>query len=88
MDHKIKAWPEYFKPVKAGIKNFEVRENDRNYAVGDILIIDEYDPETNTYTGDSCTRKITYILQNDSFVSAGFVVMGLEAPEIVFGEGD
>ena len=43
MKHELKILPEYFKPVKDGIKNFEIRKNDRNFQVGDTLILKEWD---------------------------------------------
>ena len=35
--HYIKILPEYFKAIESGEKTFEVRFNDRNYQVHDIL---------------------------------------------------
>ena len=45
MRHQLKTWPEYFKAVAAGTKTFEVRENDRNFKVGDVLELREWIPE-------------------------------------------
>lgn len=35
--HELKTLPEYFELVRKGIKNFEVRKNDRDFKVGDML---------------------------------------------------
>lgn len=35
--HELKIKPEYFRDVVRGIKTFEVRQNDRNFGVGDII---------------------------------------------------
>lgn len=38
-EHILKCWPEYFDAIKAGIKPFEVRRDDRGFQRGDILIL-------------------------------------------------
>jgi len=32
--------------MQLGLKRFELRKNDRNYQVGDVLELTEFDPET------------------------------------------
>lgn len=77
--HKLKTWPDYFNAVMNGSKNFEVRENDRGFEVGDYLLLEEWNPDTQTYTGAVCARQITYILEGGQFgVEPGYVVMGIE----------
>ena len=36
---EVKCLPEYFEAARVGIKPWELRYNDRNYAVGDLLIM-------------------------------------------------
>ena len=63
MKHFLKCWPEYFAEVKAGRKLFEIRVNDRGYAVGDTLCLEEYDPVGKVYTGDKIDGlEVTYLL--------------------------
>lgn len=76
--HELKTWPEYFRAVASGLKNFEVRKNDRDYKVGDILILQEFDPETNEYTGEYVGREVTYILGKPPFVPEGYVIMSID----------
>lgn len=45
MVHAVKAYPEYYESLAIGDKTFEVRKNDRPYAVGDILAVNEFIPE-------------------------------------------
>ena len=84
MKHELKCWPEYFQAVKSGIKPFELRKDDRGYAVGDILHLREYDPETEQYTGDEIDKIVTYILPTKLFGAIGegakYVIMGIPAP--------
>ena len=47
--HELKILPEYFKAQKAGKKNFEIRKNDRDYKVGDKLVLKEYDPKAKEF---------------------------------------
>lgn len=45
MLHDLKCWPEYFAAVLAGAKRCELRRDDtRRFAVGDRLILREWDP--------------------------------------------
>ena len=40
--HNLKTEPGYFASVKTGKKNFECRKDDRNYKVGDELLLQEW----------------------------------------------
>ena len=42
--HKLKLLPGFFKEVLLGNKNFEIRKNDRNFHVGDLVTLNEFDP--------------------------------------------
>lgn len=61
MTHEVKVWPEYFDAIKRGDKTFEIRRNDRDYQVGDTLILKEFDPIKRQYTGNSIKAQITYL---------------------------
>jgi ribosomal protein S17 len=58
-----KVWPEYFQKIVNGDKNFELRLNDFDCNMGDILILKEWDPKTKKYTGRIIEKKITYVIK-------------------------
>ncbi|SDI49742.1 DUF3850 domain-containing protein [Paenibacillus naphthalenovorans] len=72
--HELKTWPEYFELVVQRKKNFEVRRNDRDFKVGDLLWLREYSHESG-YTGRETGRFIAYILDNPDFVKEGYVIL-------------
>ena len=76
--HHLKTWPLYFESMVAGIKTFECRNNDRNFQVGDILILNEYESDTG-YTGRSIPRVVTYVMVGPRLgLAEGWCIMGLK----------
>lgn len=57
-----KVLPEYFAALKRREKTFELRKDDSDYQVGDMLRLCEFDGEK--YTGNVVMRQITYILRD------------------------
>lgn len=72
--HELKILPKYFSEVLGRVKNFEVRKNDRNYAVGDTLLLREWDGTA--FTGRHLLRRVGYILSDPEYVKEGYVVLG------------
>jgi len=60
--HKLKSWPDFFEPVLNGTKRFELRINDRNFNVGDVLHLMEYDDRKRVFTGRSVKKRVTYFM--------------------------
>lgn len=75
--HNLKCWPEYFRAIKDGRKTFEVRLNDRDFREGDILCLEEYDPDKKEYTGRFETFEAGFILDKAPFVPEGYAVISL-----------
>ncbi|EKE9396612.1 DUF3850 domain-containing protein, partial [Listeria monocytogenes] len=46
--HELKILSEYFWDIAEGRKTFEIRKNDRNFQVGDYLILKEFKEEKHT----------------------------------------
>lgn len=87
--HELKTWPEYFIAVTRGVKQFEVRRNDRGFEVGDQLLLREWVPGPKLlaasaergggrYTGAETRVTVTYILRGFEGLTPGFVVLGIE----------
>lgn len=53
-----KIWPKFFEAVKARHKRVEIRLADFKIAEGDTLVLREWDPKANRYTGRSLRRKV------------------------------
>jgi hypothetical protein len=77
--HELKTWPQFYEVVANGTKNFEMRLNDREFRIGDMLRLCEFDPEVNTYSGRSCDRRIKYILSWRDFpkIPENWVLMAI-----------
>lgn len=70
--HRLKVWPGYFEDIRAGIKTA-----DRNYQPGDILILQEYDPESGEYTGEVETRRVTHVLAGEQWLQPRVVMLSM-----------
>ena len=76
-EHAVKIWPEYFTAVKNGTKTFEYRLNDKQYQVGDVMRLMEWDPKSKAFTGEEITRQITFVLQG-SGVLEGYCILAVQ----------
>ena len=76
MVHELKIAPNYFEKVVSKEKSFEVRYNDRDFKIGDILKLMEY--VDGSYTGQSIYVKVTYILREFEGLQPNFVVLSIE----------
>ena len=78
MNHDLKTWPPFFDDVLTGAKTFELRRDDRGYAVGDVVTLREWAPDAD-YTGRTLTRSIGYIVRDAPHfgLAPGFAILGL-----------
>jgi hypothetical protein len=80
--HELKVAPKYYAALRDHTKNFEVRINDRGFAVGDVLHLLEYRVDAFTpdgrFTGWSLHRRVLFILTDDfPGLQHGYVCMAL-----------
>ena len=84
--HVLKCWPSAYAAVCDGRKRFEYRRNDCDFAVGDLLLLIEWDPTFHGWANSSgpdlggIEVKVTYLLQGQFGVPDGFCVMGISDP--------
>lgn len=75
MRHELKTWPEQFRAVAQGWKRHETRVNDRDFNRGDTLILREYDPDREKYTGKSLEAQVVWINKGDFGLPTDLCVM-------------
>lgn len=65
--HNVKSWTYLFQAAVAGIKTHDIRNlGERDYKVGDILVLHEFDQTTGQYTGNEQAFRITYITSRET----------------------
>ena len=92
--HFLKLNDRFFDAVANGIKTFEIRKNDRDYKVGDTLVLKEVNDDGKhlTYADHNLGINldyeikvaVTYILTHEDFpdgVPEGYVAMSIERVE-------
>jgi hypothetical protein len=84
--HELKSWPDFFGPIADGTRTFDLRLNDRKYAVGDVLRFREYDDRKGTYTGREVQKLITSRLEG---IGPGCIapVRGLDRKYVILSLG-
>ena len=63
--HVVRSWAHLYDAIEIGLKTHDLRKNDRDYQVGDQLVLQRYDNTTGRYTGQEQKVKITYITGRD-----------------------
>lgn len=64
INHVKKIQSKYFWDILNNNKRFEIRKNDCNYQVGDIVKLVEYNSDKQVETNSYIVVKITYILKD------------------------
>ena len=75
--HELKISSKYYRDVVIANKTYELRKDDRNYKVGDLLILKEYD--NGSYSGNVFNVTIKHILKNcpEYGLMDGYVILSI-----------
>jgi hypothetical protein len=74
VNHELKCSTEFFDAIACFKKTFEIRRNDRDFRVGDRLMLREWDGHK--FIGRWLARRVTYITDYEQ--KKGFVVMSID----------
>lgn len=82
--HSLKTLSRYLDAVGSRQKAFEVRRDDRDFQVGDWLVLREWDDQIGAFGSRWIGCKITYVLRGDDAVRFGirngYCVLGIVLP--------
>ncbi|MBP1544345.1 MAG: DUF3850 domain-containing protein [Oscillospiraceae bacterium] len=67
MIHELKCHPEYFDALILGKKTFEIRKNDRDFRVGDLVALNEFRPDEDPYAPPSGDKPFSRSATNGSY---------------------
>lgn len=81
--HKLKTWPGYFWAIAARAKTFELRMNDRTggFKVGDHLLLQEYRPTRQEYTGSEILVRVDYVCGFPFIANEDYIGMSISIIE-------
>jgi hypothetical protein len=75
--HELKCHPAYFQQTWDNNKFYEIRINDRDFKVGDKVLLREWSINGG-YTGREMTDEITSVIEFPAGLRNGYVVLGLD----------
>ena len=82
VEHELKCHPNYLRRVISGQKTFEIRKNDRDYQLGDVLVLKEFDPAIGWQKYQPVTYQRVEVVYMTTFEQKdGYVVMGIKLLE-------
>ncbi|WP_394178452.1 DUF3850 domain-containing protein [Marinomonas posidonica] len=84
--HQLKIHQDFWNDLVEGKKTAEIRRNDRDYKVGDILLIKAFpvDAEGYQHETDSEVRIITHITEGGQYgIEKGYCLLSMAKPNQV-----
>ena len=77
--HELKIKDNYYEEIVLGKKKFELRKNDRDYKVGDLITFQVVMEDGRTYSSH-LLYQIVYILENvpEYGLQEGYCILGIE----------
>lgn len=80
--HSLKCIEPFFSAIDDGSKTFEVRYDDRGYAVGDILILNRVNPDCPGIMNPAdrpIILEVTFVLSGEEWgIKRGYKVLGFK----------
>lgn len=77
-EHTLKCWSNFYQAIVSGAKKCELRINDRDYQVGDMLLLQELDQDSGVLTGASYRVRVTHIVDVFIGLRPGYVALSIE----------
>lgn len=74
-NHYLKVSDMYWEDILSGTKPFELQKNDRNYKVGDTLILKKC--TDGHETGEALEVEVTFLLQDYTGLQDGYCILGI-----------
>ncbi|KAB7710960.1 DUF3850 domain-containing protein [Plesiomonas shigelloides] len=84
--HHLKTLPEHYNAVVRGDKLAELRKNDRNFNVGDCLLLKEW-TESYGYTGRSASFHVIHVC-DVGFIADGYVMLSITVNTNNYGKNN
>lgn len=75
--HNLKVDLEIFQQMEKGIRQFDIRKSDRDFQIGDTLLLHEYDFNKKMFKSGWLPRRIV-CKSYDSHLKEGYVILGLQ----------
>jgi len=72
MNHILDIQDKYFNDIKIGIKTFEIRRNNKNYQINDVLTL------VNLKTNEVITKTIIYITDISIYNINDILILGIK----------
>ena len=79
MEHELKIETKFLEQIFKKNKTFEIRKNNRNYEVDDILILKEWDDKKKRFSSNWLEARVTYI--SDYQQKPGYVVLAIKVEQ-------
>lgn len=76
-EHELKCWPEPFGQLASGIKTAEFRLDDRGFRAGDSLLLREWSPFSEKYSG-RCLYALVTCKTTEFGIPAGYAMLSLK----------
>jgi hypothetical protein len=76
MVHELKCWPGPFRAIWQGDKTFEIRKDDRGFAVGDELVLRFFDPDDGPLAL-TIRARVCYMVKGEWGLPDDICVMGI-----------